>query len=137
MESKLMLLEVNALPFEKEYDGGTQKVSIGPWVLIEGDSGYILTNDECIHFVKKYGDAEAIKLPLHWTGKDGSFSMMPHAELPVTFDELKTAAVGEIGNVREWIHYWGIKTRIGANYSILKESCKDIGADIDWPDWNE
>lgn len=134
MKSKLMLLEVNALPFEKEHDGGELKVNVGPFALIEGELGYVVTQNECIHYIKKYGES-AIRFPLHWTAADGSFEIMPRAELPVTFDELKTVAVGEIGNVTEWIHHWGIKDRICRNYSILKKSCKEIGAEIDWPEW--
>ena len=133
MKSSVQLLEVNALPFNKEHEGGMLKVNVGPFALIEGDKGYVLTNNECIHYVKKYGD-EPVKLPLHWT-KGNSFEMMPRAEIGISFDELRTVIVGEIEDLSKWVHYFGIKARMCTNYSLLQKSCKEIGAELDFPEW--
>ena len=131
--AEIIMLEVEALDYEHSYKDGIQKIGMGPFALIEGVKGYIVTNDECIHWVKKYGD-EPCRFPLYYE-RGNKFNMLPHAELAVDFDELLTVKVGPIGDIAKWIHYFGIKNRMLQNMNILKKSCKEIEADIEWPEW--
>jgi len=65
-----------------------------------------------------------------------SFSMFPHANISIEFDELLTCEIEPIENLRQWVHYFGIKDRIARNYYLLKKSCKEIKAKVNFPEWS-
>ena len=114
--------------------------------LIVGKKGFIVTTNDFVHW--KYSLNEEATFELWRQGErdekndDGSvrtiktLSIFPEARLSASLEELKEL-VGDEVKADEWGHYFGIKGRVYSNYRGLQKTCKEIEADIDFPEWKE
>jgi len=107
------------------------------FAVIEGTDGWILTNNEAVHWVGELG--KSIQMPVY--DKAGSFN---YRELPAELSvvdlekyEIASTAIDSPSAIewKDWIHYFGIKGRIGNNYGGLVKSMKEIGAISEMPDF--
>ena len=94
------------------------------FLLIRTDERFILSDKECMHNI----GTRTVPAPVE---ADEDY---------ITLDEI---LVGEnddpIGDadIAEWIHYFGIKTRIHDNYYLLNKSIQEIGiTETILPDWH-
>lgn len=97
--------------------------------LVEGKKGFIVTESDLVHALF---ESEEEKVRLTITEKD---SLTPHA-IEVTIKELKKY-LGQDINLKEWIHYFGIKGRVWGNYKTFQKSCREIGAKLEFPVWEK
>jgi len=104
----------------------------GKLALIEGDKGYVVTTNDFVHW--KYSLDEEAEFELWREAKDGKIDVFPAAILKATLNELRTCLCGSV-ELDKWGHYFGIKARVRSNYQLLQESCKEIRAKIDFPEW--
>lgn len=101
--------------------------------LIVGPNGYVLTDNECIHFTPRKHDAP-VTLSV-WEKKEGFITIFPKWEVNVSLPQLIEFSTDETPDWKNWIHYFGIKTRMFDNLKLLKKSLKEIGAVVEFPQW--
>lgn len=102
--------------------------------LIVGPKGCVLTDHECIHY-SPAPVSEPFHLPV-WEKKEGFITIFPSKEIVVSVPQMIEFSETKTPEWKEWIHYFGIKSRIYDNFRLLKKSLKAIGATVDFPDWN-
>lgn len=94
---------------------------------VSGPAGFIVSNDECIHGVHGPDETADLNVGKAWEPEYKTFTM----------PEL-VALAGPDLSMREWVHYWGIKARMAANYALLLKSMREIGLDTkSMPKWGE
>lgn len=102
------------------------KVGEREYGFAEGPSGFIVSNDECIHSV--YGLDESAEL-----------NVGPVFEVqyePFTLQQLRDRCSVNPLSMFEWVHYWGIKQRMAGNYALLLKSMREIGLNTkNMPKW--
>lgn len=100
---------------------------------IEGPLGYIVTENDFCHQVRSLNENIELRAYAPWEC-DGT-------ELR-GFQVFTVAQIREIAapipSYREWAHYWGIKSRVGANYNDFLKSLLEVGVDARaMPKWGE
>lgn len=121
-----------------EIDHETKEIR-GQYALIEGENGYIVTDNECVHqrnFKDEPAAFDVYKKP-EKTNDGMIVFATPVAYINLTLPELRKLIKEDIENPQDWIHYFGIKDRIKRNYALLKESIKTIGAKENLPIWDK
>lgn len=88
--------------------------------LVVGRRGYIVTENDFCHQVRPLNEPTDLR-------DDWSFGESPGYQR-VSLAEMLAKAT-PILSYRKWAHYWGIKSRIAANYNELLRSMREIGAD--------
>jgi len=127
------------------------------FAVIEGQTGWILLNNEAVHWTA--GLNEPIKIhvyapdrevdPTEEEKKQGTLrkhmvSIMPEpGDVELYLTELEEFAVPQTDisspsaiDWTEWIHYFGVKDRIYHNYRLLEGTIKKIGANVNMPEWD-
>lgn len=95
---------------------------------IENNGVFIFTENDFIHWIEKEG-----LLQMNTISKKG----FNHRLIDLNEDEIR-ARMGEVVNLSEWGHYWGIKDRVAHNYRLLLKSMREIGLNTDaMPDFYE
>jgi len=129
----MKILKVN----EIELKGDKHEVR-GLMALIIGNNGYIVTSNDCVHSVHEFADM--VNFAVHekpTVNPDGSksFDLFPAGSVKLSLDYLKEIVGDEITDLEKWVHYFGIKSKIHYNYSLLQKSCKKIKASVVFPEW--
>lgn len=106
-------------------DGYKINMTLG---IVKGKKGYIITESDLVHTVVNTED-EKIKLSVY---KDNA--LFPTAQIEVSVKDMMEF-VGEQKELKTWIHCFGIKNRIYQNYMYFQKSCKEIGAVMEFPEW--
>lgn len=127
--------------FEKEQG---YRLPGSDFAVIEGPKGWIFTNNEAIHWVGELG--KPLEIPVYdpeYVGDDGkTYVPIVFREAPavVTIPMLEEYEIASTSidtpsaiDWKEYIHYFGIKSRIGRNYNLLLDSMREIGAVAEMP----
>lgn len=101
----------------KQFTAGTTKYGF-----VEGSKGYIVSDNDFCHQVRTL--SENIELRTRTVFEEGGerFQVFTVAELREIAEPIKSFF--------HWAHYWGIKSRVGANYHGLLTSMREIGASV-------
>lgn len=96
-------------------------------VLFGKDSQFIIVDKDCCHEIYDSRMKSSIAQNQYMGSKP--IPDMPYTEFMERLEEKEI-------DLREWIHYFGVKPRIDSNYAILKTNCKELGIDISsFPRW--
>jgi hypothetical protein len=127
MEGKMITeIRTKDFPIQDKYE---VSVRLG---IIKGKEGYIVTETDLVHSVHK-SDQDEVLVPI--VEKSNPITLFPN----VIRVSVKTLLdfIGEDIPLDKWTNYFGIKSRVRENYKLLQESCKEIGADIAFPEWGK
>lgn len=134
MKSKAMLVKAKDVPIKDGYH-------VNDFVYIEGACGFIVTASDLVHQISRtdLDRGEVVDLTAWEDGKknpDGSktYCMTPQGSITVSLDDIEELPATEIDLIG-WVHYFGIKPRIRDNYKLLQDSCRNIDAEVDFPQW--
>jgi hypothetical protein len=99
---------------------------------VAGPKGYIVTENDFCHQVRALSENIELRIGMPWEATDEQSTFQTF-----TISEIREAAE-PVSLLREWAHYWGIKTRIADNYRELLKSMREIGLDTkSMPKWGE
>lgn len=128
-----MILKIGRLEVEMN---GTPCHSV-EMMIIKGKTGYIISESDCCHRVYSLSEFES-KITLVVSSLDSGSNRSDQFYLNMkgrdVVPELKPGKSKSL-DLKKFIHYFGIKPRVRRNYEILQESCKLIGAEVDFPEW--
>jgi len=110
-------------------------------LLIEGEKGIIVSDKELIHviYMKDEINTAEYNLPVTFERKeDGETYYLSFGYKTIPLKSILKKSPRMIGEskLKKFIHYFGIKSRIHGNYTLLQNSAKEINARVIWPDWN-
>jgi len=142
-ETTIFQVDIDKLEEDEGYRMPGMKLAV-----IEGTNGWIITNNEAVHWVGELGQ------PIHLPVYDAKFTndigqvMVPvfYREIPMAINiedleqyEIAATSIDSPSALdwKKWIHYFGIKSRIGDNYRGLVVSMKKIGAVSEMPDFTQ
>jgi hypothetical protein len=93
-------------------------------LVLEGYDNIIIVEDDCCHQI--YDKGEEIEHN-QYMGSE----YIP----PLAYGDLMANLQEKEINLAEWVHCFGIKSRIHGNYKALQNTCREYGISIDFPKW--
>lgn len=109
--------------------------------LFVGENGrYILSDTDAVHAVYEAGEVATIKTANAKMEMGRTYTLQELDELDTYQDFTLEALIAAAENVpvKDFIDYWGIKSRIHYNYNLLIHSVGAIGGDVDkMPGWGK
>jgi hypothetical protein len=113
------------------------------YAIVQGKKGFIVTDNEFCFQIRTNDERASFDVYEkfnEYTNEDGkkckTIAMVPRFRLYGDLSDLVSRVVeGEEIDISSWIKYFGIKGRICNNYEYFKKACKEIEADLSFPEW--
>jgi hypothetical protein len=104
---------------------------IGKYAIIEGNDKYIVCESDCCHSI--FSKKEIADKFFIWK-KEGENLFQDNIQF--TFNDIGgLLESAEEKEFEDYIEYFGVKSRVRGNFNLLKDSVKEIGLQIEFPQW--